>query len=433
MWFQIIDKNGYSFYRSWSKVTNDSLKFRKDIQNVIKNNKILTSISVGHFDITFKSMIPIFDKNKFLGIFELITHFNSIAETLEDNKIDSIVLADKRLKNKIIYPFTNMFIDDYYIANKSAKKSFIDLIKKEGLENILNIKQYKIIGNNIVSTFKIIELENNLVGYIVLSMNINDINIYDIQKFKKNSQFYVYLSIFLFALLYTIISYYIYSRSIKKLNSDLKTNLERIKTQEKKNQIILDSQKNIIVITDGFKIKNSNKQLLDFFNFDSIEKFKNKYQCICDTFIDMDDEHYIIDKDYNGKNWAEHILSSPNIKFKAAIKKDNLIHHFTLNVNSTIFDKEDKPYIIVTLTDITHEIEQQKSLKILNENLEDLVEKKTKELKDLNESLEKRVFEESEKNKQKDRMLFQQNKMAAMGEMLSNMHINGDNHYHLLQ
>ena len=50
-----------------------------------------------------------------------------------------------------------------------------------------------------------------------------------------------------------------------------------------------------------------------------------------------------------------------------------------------------------------------------------MVENKTKELKELNESLEKRVIEESDKNKEKDRMLFQQNKMAAMGEMLSNI------------
>ena len=40
------------------------------------------------------------------------------------------------------------------------------------------------------------------------------------------------------------------------------------------------------------------------------------------------------------------------------------------------------------------------------DNLELLVENKTKELKELNESLEKRVIEESEKNKEKDRMLF---------------------------
>ncbi|WP_320033348.1 ATP-binding protein [Halarcobacter sp.] len=421
VWFQIIDKDGNSFYRSWTDKSADSLRFRKDVQEVIKNKKILASISVGRFDMTFKSMVPIFHNNEFLGIFEVITHFNSISKVLENNKIDSLVLANKRFKDKITYPFSNKFLDDYYIANLGAKKSFIDLVEKEGIENILSLKNYKIVDNNILTHFEIVEFGKNLIGHVILSINLNNVNIHDIKKFKRNSQAYVFLFIFLFALLYTIVSYYIYSKSIKKLNNELENNLEKIKTQEKKNQIILDSQKNIIVITDGYYIKNSNKQLLNFFNFKSLEKFKEKYECICQTFVDMNDKYYLIDKDYNGKNWAEHILANPDKKFKAAIKKDGILRHFTLNVNSTIFDEEEIPYIIVTLTDITQEIEQQKKLKNLNGNLELLVENKTKELKELNESLEKRVIEESEKNKEKDRMLFQQNKMAAMGEMLSNI------------
>ncbi|WP_321468414.1 ATP-binding protein [Halarcobacter sp.] len=421
VWFQIIDKNGNSFYRSWTDKTTDSLKFRKDVQKVIINKKILASISVGRFDMTFKSMVPIFHNNDFLGIFEVITHFNSISKILENNKINSLVLADKQFKDKIIYPFSKKFLDDYYIANLNAQDSFIKLIKKEGIENILNLKKYKIVNNNILTHFEIVEFDENLIGHVILSINLDNVNIHDIKKFKRNSQAYVFLFIFLFALLYTIVSYYIYSKSIQKLNIELENNLEKIKTQEKKNQMILDSQKNIIVITDGYYIKNSNKQLLEFFNFKSLEKFKEKYECICQTFVDMNDKYYLIDKDYNGKNWAEHILANPNEKFKAAIKKEDTLRHFTLNVNSTIFDEEEIPYIIVTLTDITQEIEQQKKLKVLNDNLEIMVENKTKELKELNESLEKRVIEESDKNKEKDRMLFQQNKMAAMGEMLSNI------------
>ncbi|QDF28373.1 ATP-binding protein [Halarcobacter anaerophilus] len=421
VWFQVLDKKGDSFYRSWTKKTHDSLDFRADVRKILKNKKILTSISVGRFDMTFKSMIPLFHNNEFIGIFEIITHFNSIAKILKENKIDALVLADKKYKETIKYPFTKRFIKDYYIANLNANKNLLNLVEKENLEKVLSIKDYELIENRILTTLKVLEVDNDLIGYMILTKNLNDIDILDIKKFKKNSEAYVLLSIFLIGLLYTIISYYIYLRSIENLNLKLEKNLKKIKMQEKKNQIILDSQKNIIVITDGYHIKNSNKQLLEFFNFSSLEDFKKRYECVCETFVNMDDETYLIDKDYNGKNWAEYILENPQIRFKAAIEKDNRLHHFTLNVNSTIFDEDDVPYIIVTLTDITQEVKQQKKLKRLNDNLEDLVEIKTKELQELNESLEKRVEEEIEKSKTKDRMLFQQNKMAAMGEMLSNI------------
>ena len=124
---------------------------------------------------------------------------------------------------------------------------------------------------------------------------------------------------------------------------------------------------------------------MSFFDeFKSLDEFKEKYDCICDRFIEMNDDKYLTDKTYNGKNWAEHILSNSDKKFKAAIKKANKIYHFTLNVNFTDTNKE-LPYIIITLTDITNEIENNKILI------------------------------------EKDRILFQQNKMASMGEMLNNI------------
>ncbi|EDP73980.1 PAS/PAC sensor signal transduction histidine kinase, partial [Hydrogenivirga sp. 128-5-R1-1] len=48
----------------------------------------------------------------------------------------------------------------------------------------------------------------------------------------------------------------------------------------------------------------------------------------------------------------------------------------------------------------------------------ELIEK-TKQLKELTKNLEKRVKEETEKNLEKDRLIFIQSRFAQMGEMLS--------------
>jgi len=371
VWFQILDKDGNSFYRSWSDHKKDSLKFRPDVKKILKTKKIQTSISVGRYDMSFKSMVPILKDNELIGIFEVITHFNSISKMLEKQKIDSLILANEKYKNKIKYPFTKKFIGDCYIANFNAKDYLIDLVKNKGIEKILEIKNYRIINEKFLVTQQVIEFENEVIGYIILTKNLNDIDVSSILDAKKSSTKNLILSIILIGIIFLAINYYSY--------------LKQIQIEKKRVQTILDSQKNIIIITDGIKIQNANAQLIDFFDeFKSLDEFKEKYDCICDRFIEMNDDNYLIDKDYDGKNWAEHILNNNERKFKAAIKKADKIYHFTLNVN--IADSEEEiPYIIVTLTDITNEIE----------NNQILIEK--------------------------DRILFQKNKMASMGEMLNNI------------
>ena len=118
-----------------------------------------------------------------------------------------------------------------------------------------------------------------------------------------------------------------------------------------------------------------------FFNtYSSIEEFKNKHQCICDKFIQINDENYLTDKDYDGNNWAEHILLYPEKSFKCAMKKNNKVEHFSMNVNLNQFKDDEKPYIIVTFTNITLDVQQKQELKKLNNNLESIVTMKTIEL-----------------------------------------------------
>ena len=81
LWLQVIDKNGFSFYRSWTDNVGDNLATtRLDIANMIKKPQEMFTISAGKFDMTFKTILPVFDEeNNFIGMIEMISKFNSIA------------------------------------------------------------------------------------------------------------------------------------------------------------------------------------------------------------------------------------------------------------------------------------------------------------------------------------------------------------------
>jgi signal transduction histidine kinase len=159
--------------------------------------------------------------------------------------------------------------------------------------------------------------------------------------------------------------------------------LRLLKIQENKKEAILNSQENIIVITLGNEIIDANQRLYDFFiNTKDLESFKKTYKCICSTFIDMQDDIYIIEKYYNGKNWAEYILANPDKNFRVAIKNmQDKIRHFSIKCSIV----KNEEFIIATFTDITQEIEQIQA------------------------------------NKEKDRILFQQSKIAAITDTLKNI------------
>ncbi len=104
----------------------------------------------------------------------------------------------------------------------------------------------------------------------------------------------------------------------------------------------------------------------------------------------------------------------------------------TFYVNTTVIPitdyKGDITEFVAIRYDVTESVKLQEELKYkehqlqqLNADLERRVQQQTKKLQELNKSLEKRVQEEVEKNRQKERLMFQQAKLASLGEMLGNI------------
>ena len=133
IWIRIYNKNMKCNYISWkSKLPLGS---NSDIKTVFKHKSILDDIKVSPYDIVFKSIAPIFNKNNnFIGVVEVITHFDSVTKTLKNTQnIDSVIVVDKSYTKKLIHPLSNEFIDGYNIANVSKNTQIKNILKKYGI------------------------------------------------------------------------------------------------------------------------------------------------------------------------------------------------------------------------------------------------------------------------------------------------------------
>jgi len=231
VWFQVVDKDGYSRYRSWSKKINDRVAdVRADLRKMLKKPEIRSTISVGKYDITFKAMVPVYKNNKFYGVIESITHFNSISRGLrKTDNLEPIIVVENKYTNQLRKnAFTNIFLHDHYIANLSVDKALMTYLEKRDINKYLQIKDYIIDNNNVVVNAPISFDGVKLANFLVFK-NLDDIDTTYIEEYKQNTFLYLGLFIILLGLVLYIISYYLYSKEVKKLYTELTNNQQKLK------------------------------------------------------------------------------------------------------------------------------------------------------------------------------------------------------------
>jgi len=285
----IVDKDGYQRYLSWTKkdLGNYILNARDDLKNLYKDPKPLHGISIGKFSIAFKGISPIYDKeHNFLGIIEAITYFNSIAYNLESNDIYSAVIIDKKFKNRLLYPISNIFIQDYNIANINVDPEVLHMLQIHSIDYFTKIKQFHYIANlhsylkpgYYVINIPIKNFQNKEIAYYVAF--IKD------KYYLRQKELILHTVLFLFSLLFLAIVYLAikeYKKNItliKNLDNEVKKQLEEktkllyidtITGAYKKTKFDIDRNDNLDSKTVILNIRNFSK-LNAYYGFDTGDK-----------------------------------------------------------------------------------------------------------------------------------------------------------------
>ena len=373
LWIHVVDAKGVSRYRNWTSKTNDYLlDARKELIPLLKNPKITSVISVGIFDLTFKSIVPIFKGKQFMGLIETITKFNSIAELFKRKDIDLLILVDKKYKGQIKKPFSKHFVDDYYVANTNAKEDLLK-ITKQNLNRYLNIDKCLIDSNKFITRYEIKDFDNKEMANILTFQDYNQIYKDYIKNLEDSLKIIANLIVLIIIFIFTIVYYFNRSKYTKKLEKEVKKRTIELNQSIKRYKQLFEGSKAIKIVIDpkSQKIYDANRAALDFYGYTKEEITKLKTS---DINITIKDENEIYENVINKRKNIYHF------KHKLANGKIR-----DVEVYSSLINIDDKQLIYSIIRDITEELKIRKELQ------------------------------------KKQKLFYQQAKMASMGEMLENI------------
>ena len=344
IWINIIDRNCNDIYRSWTDIKGDNLAdVRKELVVVMQTKKTTYTVSSGKFALTIKGIIPIIENGEAIGIFEIISHFNSIAIALQKFKIESVVLLDKKHSQKIQYPFTENFLDGHYVANLNAPKSKLKYLQKHGLVKYLH-NGYRHENGYLIVSYPLKNYNNEVLGYYIMFKAGKDILNPDDQLVMFKWMAFGFVMILIAAWIVNLVHYFI----ITKQKNYLKK--------------IIDSSTNIVIIKNDTEILDTNATFFKYFtNEKNVDEFKKKHPCICDLFVK--EKGYLQAEMDGGMTWAEYVLEHPQETHVAKIRYNNKVYYFRVSVSLI---SEEKGHYGVIMSDVTAEEEYKLELEKLS-------------------------------------------------------------------
>jgi ABC-type amino acid transport substrate-binding protein len=376
-------------------------RFSKSLQNIEKST-LNGVINIYHHNQNSKLLQT---HEFFTAPFGLITQNNTV-------KYQSL----KELKDKIIVVKKSSLAADFLAKDYPQIKLLSVRSYKDALSLVIEGKADGVFGNlpilvhsikkHLFSDLKINFIKFDDIGAQRILLNPNEpilmsifnkaINQIDIKTKEKIADKYLQLKIeqtlydgllinvlfiaIAIILLLLLLSYLLKMKIRKEANKKLK-----FQNYAKEFDTIINSSWTIQILNDGFILSRTNKAFEKFFDmYKNYNEFKQYHQCISEYFEPVDDGEYVISDTINGEHWITYLLREQhNKQYKIAIKKDDILNHFIIHVNEIIL--QNKHYYLLELINISHEIEQRKEIE--------------------------------EKNK----IIAQQSKMSALGEMIGNI------------
>lgn len=317
------------------KFGDDIASQRAMLREIHKEHKMVTGFEGGIAGIAFRVIMPIFDKGEYIGALEYGVDSGYFVDRIKHlTGSDSFVLIHK----------------DWFGA--ADKKKYTDEIGEYYFSSALNEREELMA----LYAFNNSSLEPRHIDYEDKAYEINPlflkdtrnrnlgmiIAINDVTGVSQNTADTIIDSLMVTAimmiLLWGLIEY-TFGGLIKKVNM-----------QERYIKTILDSQKNIVVVTDGKALVFANQAFYDYFGYNSLDKFRDEHSCICDFFESGESNEFLQPK-IDGLLWTDYLIQYNMKEQKVKMTVGEQTSIFTVHAKRMEYAGEIRH--VVVFTDIT--------------------------------------------------------------------------------
>ncbi|AXH10464.1 hypothetical protein CP960_12225 [Malaciobacter halophilus] len=334
------------------------------------------------------------------------------------------IVSNEKIKKDLIEDLSQITFEHgtYYFVKEYKNNKIIPLLypaKKEFVgKDISNVKDKE--HQSFLQTCKKILKKSN-EGFVEYLLHKQDLKIKDFNKISYIKRFEPFN---------WLIGYGKYKIDIEnQIKSEVLNRVNLLK--DNSNQTIFIYDKDFKNITNnyfsGYFVEELRKKVNENFKYKKYDKIyffwtKNYEKLISYKFVKKWD--WVIFSSIDLKNLENSIIEVLGTKKH---EEDKFINYsikiaFVVILFGSLLTLFLSKKIEMLFKEYKTNIESQKSaLKNINATLESKVNDKTKQLEKLNLQLKEKVDIEVHKNRKKDQMLFNQSKMASMGEMIGNI------------
>jgi diguanylate cyclase (GGDEF)-like protein len=350
----IFDKRGYSLLRFHEpdKYDDHIVNLRYSLQSMLKNFSYQKGFELGIFKESYRFQYPLFYDGDFVGSYEYSVSPKALMNEMKKFYANQYLLLFKFEQNNLLdrtenikkhYSKAMIGTNEFYFQVPIHSEAFDELYfnyitKNKKTIKAINSKRASVVdynykGQNLAVAIKpIYDIENKYIAYMFIYVNNNYI---------INFRYEFFIAI----ILSSVFSLMLFIFIIKQVK-------HRLYVME-----LVNMQHDMLVVTDGEKIKDANNALLKFFGFETLKDFNKKHLCVCEFFIE---EEGYLQQYNNGIIWTQYMIQNPDIKFKVKILDIS-------NKNMKIFEVEyelfkDSHYTFILFRDVTDEVNIQNEL-----------------------------------------------------------------------
>lgn len=347
----IFDKNGHSLLRLHQPNMNDDpiINVRTSLKDMIKDFSYKEGFEIGVYKVSYRFQYPLFYDGDFVGSYEYSLPFNTLKKEMKEFfAMQYTILYNVKDMSKVILPKIiekdyqkiNIYSNELYFQPSSfqhevEEKHFNHIVKMKDLKKALDstdnphILQYTFNGENFDLIIQpVLDITKKHIGYLLVHAKDEHTN---------NLKYELLRNIFMASLL----SFMIFLFIVKQMK------------HKKYIRELINRQQDILVVTDGRKIKDANSTLVEFFGYKTLKEFESNNNCICDFFIKG---KAYLQKNNDGLIWTEYILKYPNKKHRVQMQdiSDYSIKTFELEYEVL----KELNYILIIFKDVTDSLQK---------------------------------------------------------------------------